>query len=121
MGESLASAAHPSNESCIFAVAASKGSFIILPTEDDWDTECIDAQRRPANAIDWHGENIVLRGSHDGAVRLWDMRTRAESLRARIQLHSTINHVRSINENFVVVAGLDNQVSNVPSPDAESN
>ena len=121
MGQSWASAAHPSNQTCSFAVAADNGSFVIDSVEDDWKTECIDAEMGAAYAVEWHGEDIVFRGDQLGAVRLWDMRTTAEKSEPRIQFQSTINYVRSINENLVVVAGQFGQVSNVPSYDANLN
>ena len=47
-------------------------------------------------------------------MSLWDTRRRAESIELRIQHSIAVNHVRSISENLVVVAGLQNEVMNGP-------
>lgn len=112
-----ASAANPRPDVCSFAIAASNGSLLLHENEGVWILErsqCIHGQRE-AVAIDWLCPNVVLKGCREGAVRLWDTRSRAESTEPRIQHPININHVRSIDANLVVVAGLYNEVIGSPS------
>lgn len=107
-----ASAANPCHGICSFAVAASNGSVILHENEDRWTLErsqCIEGLRE-AVAVDWLCPNVVLKGCREGAVRLWDTRSRSESTEPRIQHPIAINHVRSIDSTLVVVAGLQNEV-----------
>ncbi|KAF6221607.1 hypothetical protein HO133_001573 [Letharia lupina] len=107
-----ASAANPGHGVCSFAIAASSGSILLRENEDEWALErsqCIQGQHE-AVAVDWLGTNVVLKGCREGAIRLWDTRSGAESAEPRIQHTSAINHTRSIDENFIVVAGLQNEL-----------
>ena len=112
-GEYWASAANPRHGPGSFAIAASNGCCIYFKEEDQWVLErnlCIQGLRE-AVAVDWLGPNVVLKGCREGAVRLWDHRSHAESTEPRIQHAVAVNHVRRIDENLVVVAGLKNEVS----------
>ena len=64
--------------------------------------------------MDWLCLNVVLEGFQKGTVRLWDLRSGAASTEPRLQHPSAINHVRSIDQNLVVVAGLKNEVNDIP-------
>lgn len=44
------------------------------------------------------GPNVVIKGYREGAVRLWDTRSRVESTELRIQHTITVNHMRSIDK-----------------------
>ena len=109
------SAANPVPDVCNFAIGASNGSFILRDINSRWFLE-----RNPnlqgqgeAVAIDWLGPRVVLKGCGEGSVRLWDLRSRGEGTEPRIQHRTSINHLRRIDENMVVVAGLLNEVSNL--------
>ena len=109
-----ASAANPRHDMCAFAIAASNGSVLLHESEGQWNlqrSQCAEGQKE-AVAIDWLSPSVILKGCREGAVRLWDTRSRAESSEPRIQHPIAITHVRSINDTFVVVAGLQHQVSN---------
>lgn len=101
---------------CNFAIAASYGSVLLRKNGGPWILERSPSiyGLREAVAVDWLSSDVVFKGHRDGAVRLWDTRCRPESREPRIQHSITINHVRSINENLVVVAGLQNEVMNGP-------
>ena len=109
-----ASAASPRHDMCAFAIAASNGSVLLQENGGQWGlqrSQCAEGQKE-AVAIDWLSPSVILKSCREGAVRLWDIRIRAESSEPRIQHPITIIHVRSINDTFVVVAGLQHQVSN---------
>lgn len=105
-----ASVAKPCHGICSFAIAASNGSVLLHENEGRWTLERSPCPRE-AVAVDWLCPNVVLTGCREGAVRLWDTRSRSESTEPRIQHPIAINHVRSIDANFIVVAGLQNEVS----------
>lgn len=68
-------------------------------------------------AVDWLSPNVMMNGGKDGGLRLWDIRGGREGRERRIQHPSQINHARKIDENIIVVAGLESQVSiSVPVP-----
>lgn len=116
IGTYSASAASPRDGLCIFAIAGSNGTVLLHEHEDTWRSERRETPEglREVVAVDWLGPNVVLEGYRNGAVRLWDTRSRAASTEPRIQHTSAINHVRNIDENLVVVAGLNNEVINGP-------
>lgn len=99
---------------CAFAIATSNGS---VGSEGQWSlqrSQCAEGIKE-AVAIDWLSPSVILKGCREGAVRLWDNRSRAERSEPRIQHPIAIAHVRSMNDTFVVVAGLQHQVSNESS------
>lgn len=111
-----ASAASPRHGPCVFAIAGSNGTVLLHEREENWRSE-----RRPPPeglrkvvAVDWLGPNVILKGCQNGAVRLWDLRSGAASREPRLQHPSAINYVRSIDQNFLIVAGLQNEVNDIP-------
>ena len=105
-----ASSAKPYPGVTSFAIAASNGALIINANSAHWSIE-IGEQNPDAPkviAVDWLSEKVVIKGCQDGAVRLWDIRSRGES--RRFQHPSQINHARRIDDNTIVVAGLESQV-----------
>ena len=62
-------------------------------------------------AVDWQSVNVVLSGCRDGTVRLWDVRVREpHGTSLRLRHSSTINHVRKLNDNSIIVAGIEGQL-----------
>ena len=62
-------------------------------------------------SVDWLDRNVVVSGRRNGAVRLWDIRSRGlDACSAPIQHPSCISHIRSLDRNRIVVAGLQDQV-----------
>ena len=108
-----ASTANPCQGLCSFAVAASNGGAILQENQGGWSSEGSQSIHglREVVAVDWLGPSVVLKGGSEGEVRLWDTRSRVESTEPRLQHPTAINHVRSIDENFVIIAGLQNEVS----------
>lgn len=107
-----ASAANPYSGVASFAIAASNGSLLISQSQARW---CADIGDRYSGApevmaVDWLSPNVVIKGCKDGGVRLWDTRSGGESRESRIQHPSQINHARRVDENTIVVAGLESQV-----------
>ena len=112
-GSYWASSANPRRDICSFAVAGSNGISLLTEVLGVWDIP----QRIPdpqMMALDWLTENVVIRARRRGAVKLWDIRTRAENAGSRIQHPYDIWHVRAIDENIIVVAGLFNTVGEFP-------
>lgn len=111
-----ASSADPYSGEASFAIAASNGAIIVSESQGRWMEQS--GERYPESpevmAVDWLSSKVVIKGCKDGGVRLWDIRCRGdcrETRESRIQHPSQINHARRINENTIVVAGLDSQVS----------
>ena len=100
----------------MFAIAASNGSFLAAAEDDGrWHhTQSRDfLDRTEAVAVDWLSRDVVIRGYKPGTVKLWDVRINAENTEPRIRHRRPLNHVKRIDDNVIVVAGLRNEVSNV--------
>ena len=108
-----ASAANPHPGFCKFAIATAGGGMLLQEGQGRWEMERPQGQRDVA-AVDWLSPSVIITGCHLGEVRLWDTRSRASSQTPRIQHTIGSNHVRSIDANVIVVAGLQNEVSSSP-------
>ena len=108
-----ASAANPHPDFCKFAIATAGGGMLLQEGQGRWIVECPQGQRDLA-AVDWLSPSVIITGCHLGEVRLWDTRSRASSQTPRIQHAIGSNHVRSIDANVIVVAGLQNEVISSP-------
>ena len=108
-----ASAANPYSGMANFALAASNGCHLLSPCEGGvWCRYTIagDDDVQEVKAVDWLSPNVTIDGGTDGGLRLWDTRGGREHRKRRIQHPSPINHVRKVDENMIVVAGLESQV-----------
>ena len=115
-----ASAANPYSGTASFAIAASNGSLLLSHCEGGrWCRETIeeDNDAHETMAVDWLSPNVMINGGKDGGLRLWDVRGGRERRERRIQHPSQINHARKIDENMIVVAGLENQVRTCAAED----
>lgn len=106
------STANPHSEVTSFAIAASNGAIILNESQWRWTAE---VGKRYSDvpevvAVDWLSPSVVMKGCLDGGVRLWDIRVHGESRKSRIQHPSQINRARRIDQNTIVVAGLESQV-----------
>ena len=108
-----ASAANPYSGTASFAIASSKGSLLLSHCEGGrWcraNTKG-ESDADEAMAVDWLSPNVMIDGGKDGGLRLWDTRGGRERRERRIQHPSQINHARKVDENMIVVAGLESQV-----------
>ena len=109
-----ASAANPRQDICSFAVAASDGTYLVSENEGRYTLQHNVRYQGMAEAVavDWLGPNVILKGDRDGGVRLFDIRSGAENWEPRIQHTIAVSHVRSIDENLIVVASVQNEVPN---------
>ena len=108
-----ASAANPYSQTESFAIAASNGPLLLSHCEGArWCRETVedDNDEHEALAVDWLSPNVIIDGAKDGGLRVWDIRVRDERRERRIQHPSPVNHVRKIDDNVIVVAGLESQV-----------
>ena len=107
-----ASAANPYSGVASFAIGASNGSLVISQSEARWEVNIGDGYSGAPEvmAVDWLSPYVVIKGCKDGGVRLWDLRSEGEGRESRIQHPSQINHARRVDENTIVVAGLESQV-----------
>lgn len=108
-----ASAANPYSGAASFAIAASNGPLLLSYCEGGrWCRETVegDNDAYEAMAVDWLSPHVMMDGGKDGGLRLWDIRGGRERRERRIQHPSQINHARKIDENMIVVAGLESQV-----------
>ena len=108
-----ASAARPVSHRSDFALATSSGTRLIAEDQTGFSIER-GMKFRPDRevdilAVDWLNENVVLNGSRDGFLRLWDVRINALAGSSTPLKHPTpINHVRNMNGNRIAVAGIKN-------------
>lgn len=108
-----ASAANPYSKVASFAIGASNGSLVISQSQARW---LVEIGHRSSGApevmaVDWLSPNVLIKGCKDGGVRLWDTRSFEEECReSHVQHPSRINHARRVDENTIVVAGLESQV-----------
>ena len=108
-----ASAANPYSQTASFAIAASDGPLLLSHCEGGrWCRETVkgDTDAHEAVAVDWLSANVMIDGAKDGGLRVWDIRGGRERRERRIQHPSPVNHVRKIDDNVIVVAGLESQV-----------
>lgn len=104
-----------------FAIATSYGTVIVAEAQSSWsfdrvqtfkhDGDSDEASSRSSSsevlAVDWLDTNVLLNGCRDGTVRLWDARAcGAGGMSWRVRHPSCVNHVRKLDANRIVVAGL---------------
>lgn len=106
------SAANPYSGEASFAIAASSGSLVVSQSQAGWWVDIGDQYPGAPEvmAVDWLSPSVVIKGCMDGGVRLWDTRSGGESRESRIQHPSRINHARRVDQNTIVVAGLESHV-----------
>lgn len=108
------SAAGPHAHRSVFAVGTSVGAQLVGLRDgsvETWSQEYNwpdDEQSHDTNAVDFLSHTNVLCGMRSGKVRLWDIRSNGSNV--RFQHGSCVLHVRAIDENKALVAGLDDMV-----------
>ena len=114
-----AASARPDPTTSDFAIATTYGTVIVAEAQSSWSFDryqtfkCknFDASSEVL-AVDWLDTNVLLNGCRDGTVRMWDVRTHGSSGTSwRIKHPSCINHVRKVDRNKIVVAGLERQMA----------
>ena len=83
--------------------------MLVDEAQGSWSADEVCASATDILAVDWLDENVVVAGGRDGAVRLWDARSRGKI--TRLQFPSCISQVKAIKGSRVVVAGLQDNVS----------
>lgn len=118
-----ASSPRPCTDRSDFALATSSGTILVAEESASWSFERQMGFRKHRSAaagergveivaVDWLDENVVISGGRDGAVRLWDVRIKSLAGTSAPLVHSSaINHVRKINGNRIVVAGIENRMA----------
>lgn len=114
-----AASARPETTISDFAIATTHGTVLVAERQSSWSFdriqafECEDLQASSeVLAVDWLDTNVLLNGCRDGTVRLWDARTHGTSGTSwRVKHPSCINHVRKVDRNRIVVAGLERQMA----------
>lgn len=104
-----------------FAVASTLGTIIVAEAQSSWSFDRIQTFKHSHEvfdassevlAVDWLDRNVLLNGCRDATVRLWDARTYgAGGTSWRVKHRSCINHVRKLDANRIVVAGLERQMA----------
>ena len=99
-----------------FAVGHTGCVNVITPQESGWDFSGFSRPRGSklsrndrVQAIDWLDHNTIVEGVRSGKVLLEDIRNRDSAI--RILTERGIHHVRTLNNNKIVVAGMRNQVN----------
>ena len=108
-----ASTANPYSGTASFAIAASNGPLLLSHCEGGgWCRKTLegDVNAYETMAVDWLSPHVMMSGGKDGGLRLWDVRGGRKGRGLRIQHPSQINHARKIDENTIVIAGLESQV-----------
>lgn len=113
-----ASSSRPDPAISEFALATTRGTIIVAESQSSWSFDRIQTFNNDIDAssevlaVDWLDTNILLNGCRDGTVRLWDARTRGVSGTSwRVRHPSCVNHVRKVDANRIVVAGLERQMA----------
>lgn len=114
-----ASSSRPDPTISDFAIATTCGTVIVAESQSSWTFDRIqtfkyeDPDASPeVLAVDWLDTNVLLNGCRDGTVRLWDARTcGASGTSWRVKHQSCINHVRRLDANRIVAAGLERQMA----------
>ncbi|KAL9066285.1 MAG: hypothetical protein Q9161_007661 [Pseudevernia consocians] len=114
-----ASSARPDPTISDFAMATTYGTVIVAESQSSWSFDRIQTFKNEdfdasseVLAVDWLDTNILLNGCRDGTVRLWDARTCGPSGTSwRVKHQSCINHVRRLDANRLVVAGLERRMA----------
>lgn len=114
-----ASSSRPDPTISDFAIATTCGTVIVAESQSSWTFDRIQTfkyEEPDASpevlAVDWLDTNVLLNGCRDGTVRLWDARTcGASGTNWRVKHQSCINHVRRVDANRIVAAGLDRQMA----------
>lgn len=114
-----ASSSRPDPTISDFAIATTYGTVIVAESQSSWSFDRIQTFKyedfdasSEVLAVDWLDTNILLNGCRDGTVRLWDSRTHGASGTSwRVKHQSCINHVRRMDANRIVVAGLERRMA----------
>ena len=115
-----ASSACPNATRSDFALATSGGTILVIESQTGWvfgrhqlfeNAINSDIDHTDVLAVDWQSINVVLSGCRDKTVRLWDVRVGGlQGTSLRLRHPSTINHVRKLNDNSIIVAGMERQL-----------
>ncbi|KAL2041738.1 hypothetical protein N7G274_005522 [Stereocaulon virgatum] len=115
-----ACSANPDENRSGFAVATSDGTFLVEERETGYmilrqqsfgPNQVGQGRVTEILALDWLDSNVLLNGCREGMIRLWDVRIPGpESTSLRLRHPSGVNHVRRVNENIIIVAGLYDQL-----------
>ena len=114
-----AASACPCSTRSDFALATERGTMLVVEDETGWGygqyqlfaNANNDNQSTDVLAVDWQNINVVLSGCRDRTVRLWDVRVgEPHGTSLRLRHSSTINHVRKLNDNSIIVAGMERQL-----------
>lgn len=115
-----ASSSRPDATISDFAIATTHGTVIVAEAQSSWSFDRIQTFLKHDGldaspevlAVDWLDTNILLNGCRDGTVRLWDARTCGTGGTSwRVKHRSCVNHVRRLDANRIVVAGLERQMA----------
>ena len=114
-----ASSACPHTTRSDFALATDGGTILVVENQTGWGFGRHQSFENVNNsdlntdvlAVDWQSINVVLSGCRDKTVRLWDVRVgEPHGTSLRLRHLSTINHVRRLNDNSIIVAGTERQL-----------
>ena len=114
-----ASSACPHTTRSDFALATHGGTVLVVENQTGWafgrhqffENVNNSDLKTDVLAVDWQGINVVLSGCRDMTVRLWDVRVgEPHGISLRLRHPSTINHVRRLNDNSIIVAGMERQL-----------
>ncbi len=115
-----ASSACPDSTRSDFALGTDRGTILVVENQTGWvfgrcqpfeNAINSDIDHTDVLAVDWQSINVVLSGCRDKTVRLWDVRVGGlQGTTLRLRHPSTINHVRRLNDNSIIVAGLERQL-----------
>ncbi|KAL8834645.1 MAG: hypothetical protein Q9170_003647 [Blastenia crenularia] len=109
------SVAGPHTDRAVFAIGTACGVELVEMRDryldpsvhrHDWPRS---NQAHNTFAVDFWNHNVVLAGTRNGKVRVWDIRSNGSNV--RFKHPSSTTHIRATNENKVLVAGLDRKLS----------
>ncbi len=113
----FSSVANPFSTSNAFAIGTARGTCLVAEAEAQWQWSASTTfsnivgkgTRSDILAVSWLDANVVVNGSRDRKVLLWDTRDPAGTA-LRFMAPSTISHVKALDANRILVAGIEDKL-----------
>lgn len=90
-------------ESIVFTVGCGEDLVTVSNAEAQWDLRTVKQFPSAIRAVDWLNRNVILAGSYDSRVWLYD--TRSQGSTARFQHAHAVQALKKVDEYKVIAAG----------------
>lgn len=93
----------PDSTSTVFAVGCGEDLVTLSNSEAQWDLSTVKTFPSAVRAVDWLDQNVIIAGSFDSRVWLYD--TRSQGSTARFQHGHAVQALKRVDEWKVIAAG----------------